>query len=209
MGRRYRSPKRDLGVEETRRKIVEAARDLLLAGGYRTMTVADLARTAGVSPQTVYNTVGGKAAVVKAVYDVLLAGDTAPVPMSERPEFLAMTEAPDRATMLAAYAAHSRRIMVGVGPLLAQLIYAGPASDRVIADLVSTMDAERRTGNTHMVTALRERHGLPDGTSLEDAVDVVWTLTSPEVADRLLRRCGWSAARYEQWLARSLQAILC
>ncbi len=208
MGRRYQSPQRDKGVDETRRRIVDAARSLLLAGGYRSMTMTSLASTAGVSPQTVYNAVGGKAAVVKAVYDLLLAGDAEPVPMSERPEFRAMSDAPDRATMLAAYAAMSRRIMVGVGPLLAQLIYTSPAADPVIADLMSTIEAERRTGNTHMVTALQEKHGLPRGTSLEEAVDVVWTLTSPEVADRLLRRCRWSGTRYERWLARSLQASL-
>lgn len=208
MAREYRSEQRDRGAEKTRNRIIEAARDMLLAGGYRTMTIAGLAAGAGVSPQTVYNSVGGKAAVVKAVYDVLLAGDTAPVRMSDRPEFAAMTEAGDRASMLEAYAGLTRRIMTGVGPLLAQLIFAGPASDTVIADLVATIEKERRTGNTHMVTAMRERHGLPDRMSLEHAVDIVWTLTSPEVADRLLRRCGWTAPRYEAWLAESLKVSL-
>lgn len=208
MGRTYSSATRDRGVALTRTRIVRAATELLLEGGYRTLTVASLARAADVSPQTVYNTVGGKAAVVKAVYDVLLVGDDAPVPMSQRPEFLAMAHAPDRGATLDGYAALTRRIMVGVGPLLAQLIFAGEASDRVIADLVSTIESERRTGNTHMVTALRDRHGLPAGLSLEVAVDMVWTLTSPEVADRLLRRCHWEPERYEEWLARCLRASL-
>ena len=43
MARAYESPERDRQALETRRRIVEAARELLLAGGYRTMTIASLA----------------------------------------------------------------------------------------------------------------------------------------------------------------------
>lgn len=107
MARDYDNSTRAEAALHTRRRIVEQARGLLLQGGYRTMTVASLAKAAGVSPQTVYNSVGNKAAVVKAVYDVMLAGDdTPPVPMSLRPEFIAMQNAGTRGgEMLAAYAA--------------------------------------------------------------------------------------------------------
>ena len=67
-------------VRETRRKVVAAARDLFLRRGYTGATVEAIAHRAAVSPQTVYNVIGGKAAVLKAVYDVTLAGDDEPVP---------------------------------------------------------------------------------------------------------------------------------
>ncbi len=95
-----------------------------------------------------------------------------------------------------------------MAPLLAQLIYAGPASDPIIAELVATIERERRTGNGHMVAAMVAKHGLPDGLTAEQVIDTIWTLTSPENADRLLRRCGWSPERYEDWLATCLQATL-
>ena len=69
------SPARRERAERTRARIIETARSLLLRGGLATMTIADLARAAQVSPQTVYNAIGGKAEVVKAAYDVTLAGD--------------------------------------------------------------------------------------------------------------------------------------
>ena len=59
----------------TRRRIVAAATTLLLSDGYHAMSVSALARAAGVSPQTVYNAIGGKSEVLKLVYDILLAGD--------------------------------------------------------------------------------------------------------------------------------------
>ena len=71
-------------VRETRRKVLAAARDLFLRRGYTGATVEAIAKRAAVSPQTVYNVVGGKAAVLKAVYDVTLVGDDDPVSMVER-----------------------------------------------------------------------------------------------------------------------------
>ena len=57
--------------------------------GYHATTIGSLAKAAEVSPQTIYNSIGGRADLVKSVYDILLAGDDEPVPMSSRPEFLA------------------------------------------------------------------------------------------------------------------------
>jgi hypothetical protein len=55
---------------------------------------------------------------------------------------------------------------------------------------------------------MTSRFGLPAGVSREAMVDVVWTLTAPEIADRLVRRCGWSPERYEAWLASALGTAL-
>ncbi len=82
------------------------------------MTIAGLAREAGVSPQTVYNSVGGKGELIKAVYDLLLAGDEDPTPMSERPSFDAVVNAPDVTAYAHAYAQWTRDIYLRVGRLL-------------------------------------------------------------------------------------------
>jgi AcrR family transcriptional regulator/predicted ester cyclase len=68
-------------VRATRQKVLTAARDLFLRRGYSGSTIEAVAKRAAVSPQTVYNVVGGKAALLKAVYDVAVAGDDEPVPM--------------------------------------------------------------------------------------------------------------------------------
>src|SRR5262245_42472022 len=87
-----------------RRQVVAAAHDLLLAKGYRATTMADVARAAGVSVETVYKAFGTKAAVAKAAYDVALVGDDEPVPLAERPEIQAMLADPDPAAKLRRYA---------------------------------------------------------------------------------------------------------
>lgn len=171
------------------------------------MTISGLADAAGVSPQTVYNSVGGKAEVIKAVYDVMLAGDEDSTPMSQRPEFRRVTEATDVASYAAAYAAWVRVIYDRVGPLLGVLLAHGPGGDPVLENFVATIDTERRRGNTSSLQGLAG-HGQLPSSRFDEAVDAVWALTAPEVYDRLVRRCGWTPAAYERWLAGQLGAAL-
>lgn len=206
--RPYNTARRAEQAKLTRARILDTARELLLADGFFAMTVPQLAERAGVSPQTVYNSVGGKAEVVKAVYDVLLAGDDDPTPMSDRPQFRAVVEATDRAAYARAYAAWCRMIWDRVGPLLGVILAHGPGGDAVLEEFVTTIDTERRTGNANGLRGLAERGDLPSTRSFDEVVDVVWTLTSPEVYDRLVRRSGWTGTRYEAWLAAQLTAAL-
>ena len=208
MTRPYDASSREERARATRRRIVDTARQLLLSGGYAQMSIVDLAHTAGVSAQTVYNSVGGKAEVVKAVYDVMLAGDEASTAMSDRPGFRKVTEAPDLDAWAAAYAGWTRAIMQRVGPLLGVLLAHGPGGDPVLERLVASIDAERRRGNEHALSGLGERSQLPGRTPRRRLVDGVWVLTSPEVYDRLVGRSGWSASAYESWLADQLRTAL-
>lgn len=205
MTRPYRSTVRQAATRETRERIVAVATGLLVEGGYAAMTVASLARGAGVSPQTVYNAVGGKAEVVKAAYDLLLAGDTSPLPMSDRPGFRAVTQASDATAYAAAYAAWTRGIYDRVGTLLSALLAHGAAGDPILEEFLRTIDRERRTGNEHSIpTALSRDLGL----HLPRVVDVVWLLTAPEIHQRLTQRTGWTPDAYERWLARQLERAL-
>jgi len=206
--RGYDVSRRLEAAQETRRRILATAYAMLLSDGYDQMTVARLARAAGVSPQTVYNSIGGKSEVVKAVYDVTLAGDDDPTPMSERPQFLAMRDSPDPVAFMRAYASVSRMIFEHVGPLLGVLLEGGAGGDATLRAFVATIEGERRTGNGHALDALQTTHGIPDPPGRATLHDIVWTLTAPEVADRLIRRCGWTPDAYERWLGDQLVAAL-
>ncbi|WP_082588715.1 TetR/AcrR family transcriptional regulator [Terrabacter sp. Root181] len=205
--RAYDNSSRAEAALATRRRIIEAARDMLLRDGYHAMSVSALASSAGVSAQTVYNAVGGKAAVVKAVYDVLLVGDDAPVAMQDRPEFRAMSAAPDRESFVRAYAALCATIYERVGPLLGVLLAQGPGGDAGLQEFVATIDRERRVGNTNALNALDAAHGIPPHLDRERFIDIVWTVTAPEIYDRFVRRCGWTHTMYAAWLAEAVVAV--
>jgi AcrR family transcriptional regulator len=203
-GRSYRSEVRQQQADSTRQRILAAADRLVLAGGYPSMTIARLAEAAGVSTQTVYNAVGGKGEVVKAIYDVRLAGDDAPIAMNDRPEIQAVLAATSASECLRRYVDFGQLLYSRVGPLLGALLAHGTGADPVLATLTATTDRERRLGNTMLVTHLATSFGLPAGWSVERAVDLMWTMTSPQVADLTIVRCGWTLTAYGDWLADTL-----
>ena len=164
-------------AQATRRRIIDAAGPMLLHEGYHAMSVSSLAAAAGVSAQTVYNAIGGKAAVVKAVYDVTLVGDDEPIPMPQRPESEAIEAAPDRDTFLRAYAALCATIYERTGPLLGVLLAQGAGNDAGLQDFVATIEQERRVGNTNVLAALERVHGLPAELDRTRFIDIVWAAT--------------------------------
>lgn len=206
--RSYRSDARAESARETRRRIIAAAERELLEGAYHRTSVATLAAAAGVSPQTIYNAVGSKTQVLKAVYDVLLAGDDEPIPMRDRPEFQAVLAQRSVPATMRAYARVGRLIVDRVGQLLGAVLADGAGSDVELRAFLDTIDAERRVGATVVVRHVAARFGLPEALTEQRAIDHVWTVTAPELADRLIRRSGWSSAEYEAWLATMLIAGL-
>ncbi len=201
--RGYDNSRRAEAARLTRAKVLAAARDRFLQVGYHGTTIAALARAARVSPQTIYNTFGGKAEVLKAVYDTLLAGDDEPIAMNDRPEMIHVRTRDNAPETLRAYAAFARMLVARTGPLLGVVLAEGAGSDAELRAFLATIDRERRFGNTGVVRHIQQRFGL-GGMDPERAVDLIWTLTSPEIADRLVRRCGWSADDYQRWLADAL-----
>jgi AcrR family transcriptional regulator len=201
MSRQYVSEHRAVAAQQTRARILDAAERELRDVGYHAMTVSGLARRADVSPQTIYNAVGSKAAVIKALYDVLLVGDDEPVPMVERPEFIAMLNRPDGISTIRAYLSLGTRIYCRVGELLGILLVDGPGADGELRSFVSTIERERRIGNESIVRHIETTFGLPANVTTQRAADVLWAATSFELADRLVRRCGWSPVEFEAWAA--------
>ncbi|GAA4989274.1 TetR/AcrR family transcriptional regulator [Kineococcus glutinatus] len=199
--RRYASALRAEQARLTRRRVIAAAHALFLERGYAATTVAAVAAAAGVSQQTVYNAVGAKPALLKAVYDVALAGDDDPAPIADRPGVRAVQEAPDARTALHRYAALGRGLLERAGPLLALLLAQVPG-DPDLREWLRTTDGERATGTARAARFVADRFGLRDGLAVDEAADLLWTLTAPEIAVRLVHDRGWSWDRYEAWLGR-------
>src|SRR4029079_4642867 len=127
--RTYDNSRRAEQARATRRRIIDAARELLLAQGYTTTTIAQVAKAAGVSSETVQKGFGTKAALDKAVYDVTLVGDDDPVPLRERPEFAAVQAESGPGRKLAAYGVGGRTLWERLGPLMAVLIQGAQAGE--------------------------------------------------------------------------------
>ncbi len=187
--------------------MVEAARHHFLADGYAGTTIRAIAASAGVSEQTVYSRVGNKAAVLKAVYDLTLAGDDEPVPMAQRPEVIAMHNALDARTLLVAYARSATAMGARLRPLL-ELVYGARAVEPDLDRLARIGAEERRIGTTMFAKSFVGRGFARPGLDVDGVVDLVWVLNSPEVYLLQVRDRQLSDQDYESWLATSLLACL-
>src|SRR5437879_13350405 len=63
--------RRERQAQETQREILQAARQLFAEHGYTRTTVRHIAEAAGVSAQTVYDSIGSKQAVVARLNDLI------------------------------------------------------------------------------------------------------------------------------------------
>lgn len=206
--RRYDSAVRLAKTRRTRVRILDSARELFLVDGYVGTTLDAVAARADVSPQTVYNLVGSKATLFKAVYDVTLAGDDEPIPLSGRPEFGQVLDAPTARAALVAYARVAEVLWTRAGPLVRVALAQAAAGDRDLRAFVETIETERATGTHHIVRHLADRFGLRPEVTVVEGADIVWTLTGPDVVDRLVVRRGWSWPRFQEWFVDTVHHAL-
>ena len=97
--------------------MLRAALARFLDQGYSSTTIAQVAGDADVSVETVYKTFGNKAGLLKAVFDVAVAGDDEPVPMVERDDIQRVIAEPDAVRKLALYFDHFVDTMPRTAPV--------------------------------------------------------------------------------------------
>ena len=205
--REYRSPLREASARATRAAIIDAATRLFVEQGYAATSVEAIAIAAGVSRATVFTTFAGKAALLKAAYDVALVGDDEPIPLPDRPRSKAVQAEPDPARLLEGYA----EILVEISGRLAPIYEAvrgGASADPEARQVWEKIQAERRIGGTNVVKLIAARRALRKDLDRDAAGDLVWVLNDPGLYFMLVHRRRWSAARFQAWLAETLKAQL-
>ena len=206
--RSYDNSRRAAQARASRRRVVDAARDLLLANGYAGTTIAQVAAAAGVSAETVQKGFGTKAALAKAVYDVTLVGDDEPVPLRERPEFAALLAERDPARTLARYAAVGRTLWERIGPLLDVLMQGAQAGEPDLVAFVATIRRESHAGASGLVDHLAAMGALRPDVAVDRARDELWLLIQPEMYRLLVGERGWSLDDVQAWFTRTAAAAL-
>jgi AcrR family transcriptional regulator len=205
--RRYNSTIRQEQAGETRARILAAARKLFLERGYVATSIETIAKEGGVAAQTVYAVFGNKRTVLARLMDVSVGGDDQPVGVLERREPQRMRNEPDQRTQLRMMAQGIREIVQRAGPIFDVMRGAGAAEPEV-AELYARIQEERRRNMGRVIGWVAANGPLRDGLTMDDAADIVWTLTSADVHRLLTVDSGWSQERYERWLGDTLIASL-
>src|SRR5690242_11877927 len=167
--RGYRSPLRSAQAAATRRSIVSAAADLFVARGFAATSVDAIAAAAEVSRKTVFTAVGGKAELLALALDWAVAGDDAPVPLTERSEMIALLALQDPGAILHQWAHVLTDIDSRVAELFVVLENAASVDDAAQA-LFDRMADQRRAGARAVVAAVGAAGGLRDDMRRSEAV---------------------------------------
>lgn len=199
--RAYASPLRDQQARETRQRILVTARRLFVERGYVSTTIAGIAREAAVSPQTVYNSVGGKAAVLLALNDTVdEAGGVHAIQTQ-------IAESTDPHAILALTARLRRQIMEEAGDIVALLAATAPVDSEVERAYRDGLERSRN-GTKRIVERLDALGALRQDVALETLAATTYALLHHDLWTRLVIECGWTPDAFESWCAELLQRML-
>jgi AcrR family transcriptional regulator len=194
------SNRRVAAAEATRRQILETARRLFVAQGYAASSIQQIAAEAGVAVQTIYSSVGGKAALVLALNDDL--DDDAEIGRRARQ----MGEQNDPLALLAAAVDLTRVLNERGRDLLQVLLSAAPAEPDVARAVADGMERHRQ-GAERVAARLAAMGALAGGQDARSAATALGLMTAP-ASWRQLTEGGMSFDQAGTWVLDSLTRLL-
>lgn len=179
---------------------MDAARRLFAAKGFPATTIADVAREAGVSSQTVYGSFGGKPGLVAALVDLIDRDSDVPT-LARR-----LMQSDDPREVLELAVRIPRSVVESSGDLIVALAGAAPTDEAAAAALA---EGRRRhdTGLAGTVDRLAELGALRERADTAQAAAVFATLTSDETFAILRDRHGWDLDACEEWMRETLAEL--
>lgn len=207
--RRYDATGRQEQARTTRRAVLAAAHELFVTDGYAATTMSGVAEAASVSVETIYKTIGNKAQLVKACFDVAIAGDDEDVPIMEREDGIVARglAEPDPRKKLEMFGAHVAEAAAASGPIQLAVHHAA-GTDTGAAEVYAQLANERLTGMWFFAQHLKESKSLRKGVTVEEARDVLYTFLGIELWQSLVLEREWDEKRYGKWVGQQLIAAL-
>jgi AcrR family transcriptional regulator len=184
--RRYVQRRRAESAQQTRERVLEAARSSLRSGPLGAVKVDDIAREAGVARSTLYVLFGSRPGLLEAVADDLLehAGFDRLVKAFRLPDArMALLESLRAGTE--AYATDAD---------LARSLLTLAATDPDAAGAVRRFERGRWPGMRNLAGRLEAQGYLRDDVSRQEAAQILWVLTSFPTFDQLFRERALSSA---------------
>jgi AcrR family transcriptional regulator len=188
---------RERRAQLTHDEILRAARRLFAEHGYARTSVRDIARAAGVSAQTVYDSVGSKQQLVAQLNDLIdaeagIGAIVAADLQSEDPQVVA-----------AISARVARSILEHCGDIIHALV-TGAAAEPELAAVLAEGQRRHVAGATAVVGRLKEL-GAPVG---PEAVETLAAVCDVRFALVLQESYGWSLDQLERWMTDAGATLL-
>lgn len=196
----YVSPLRAQAAEQTREEILRQASKLFAEPGYGRVTVAEIARAAGVSPKTVFASVGSKSHLLNLVVDRAVEASGYRQAMAH---ILTLSTPEDVLTALARGTRLGNEHQFDVHEAIRKALPVCEDGDslwqRATADYRDALTQTARHTCTLTPTPTR---------SPEELADLLWLWFGPSAWRTLVIDSGWSWDRAEDVLRRTALVAL-
>lgn len=195
--RAYRSELRAEQAAHTRARIVDAAAELFATQGFAATTLAAVARTAGVSVETV-KSAASKVELLLAAFERAFAGQEGAASLADTDRAAGVIELPDEAFAAAVVTtiadANAR------AHALWTVLSGAALSDDTVRAALEAMLARRRDDFALFAGELHRRGMIPATADVAGVAAELSFLLSPEGYTQLVAQSGWTKARYRAWL---------
>ena len=195
--RKYDASSRREQARRKREDVLDTAERQFWDRGYAATTVADVAQEASVSVETIYKAFGGKAGMVRGLYQRGLTGRE-PVPAYQRSDEMRAQESHPE-TIMRNWGLLTAEVASVVSPIRL-LMRSAAASDPEMAQLLADSDRERLERMSHHAEFLQERGYLRDDLTTSQATDILWICSSIELYELLVLERGWPLPRFAQFV---------
>ena len=199
--RTYDSARRQRAAEARRDGVLTAARTLFARRGIDRVTIAEIARAAGVAPSTVYAVYKSKEGILRALMRAALFGARFQAVQS-------MLHGVTDPVQLIARSAQIARAIYEAESVELGLMRGSSAFSPALRKLEQEFEKVRFDMQEERVRRLFAERRAKEGLTLDDARRILWMYTSRDVYRMLVREGGWSPGRYEEWLSQTLLAAL-
>jgi AcrR family transcriptional regulator len=192
---------RERQAEFSRNEILKAARRLFAERGFTRTTVRDIAQAAGVSAQTVYDSIGSKQAVVARLNDLIdseaaIGAIVGPVAASRDPQ------------QVAALSARITRAMIDNCGDIIRAIVTGAAAEPEIQAVLDDGHRRHLEGARTVVGLLQDMQALASTIDPAATAETLAAITDFRFALLLRESYGWSLDRIEEWMTTVSRNLL-
>ena len=196
-----RPNRREVGAAATRREILACSRQLFATHGYANTSLQQIASESGVAVQTIYSSVGSKAALLLALNDLIDEE-------SGVAELAAAVHAETNPARLLAKGVHlTRQLNERCGDLIWVLLSAEP-SEHDVATAVADGMRRHEEGSAGIAHHLAQLGALRADMTAERAAAALSMMTSPFSWRQLTQTAGWTFDDTEAWLTQALGRLL-
>ena len=181
--------------------MLDAAKALFAGRGIDKVSVAEIARSAGVGGSTVYALFGSKAGLLRAMMEQTLFG---PAFQAAQQMLVGVTDG----VRLVELTARMARAIYGAEAAELGVIRGASAFSADLRSTEAEFEQVRRDMQRPRLERLFEQGRARAGLSFAEAQTVMAMFTSRDVYRMLVVEGGWTADAYEAWLARTLVEAL-